>query len=347
MGIYRTYFDKNTTIISNSTLNTARNPITQLFYGPNSFGINQYSRYLFHFDMSDVINKINDKSIINNVTHTLKMKNTSFFDTELVGSNIKGYKRAYSFDLILFKINEDWDAGVGYDYSSQVFQSDNNNTYIKGPANWYNRTTTDNWTSEGIVDYNTTTPYIVTTQHFDDGNEDIEMDLTDEVNSIITGGTNYGYCISYRHDYEVFSGLTQQQYSGFYAKDTNTYYEPFIETTWDDLIQDDRGYFFMNSNNKIFYYAIVNGELVNLDSLPAVQINDENNTLYSSGTASQLSKGVYYYQLMVPEDTTLDRFQYKDIWTVIYNGQSKTVSGKITLLNNNNFLPEIGTCNTF
>ena len=33
MSIFRSYFNKNNTIIANSDANTAKNPVTQLFYG--------------------------------------------------------------------------------------------------------------------------------------------------------------------------------------------------------------------------------------------------------------------------------------------------------------------------
>jgi len=347
MGIYRTYFDKNTVILSNSTLNTARNPVAQLFYGQNSQGTQEYSRLLIHFDVSELRSLVSGGTIISEMKHVLKMKNTSFFDGELIAADFDAKKRAYSFDLILAKINDYWDEGAGYDVVPNIFESPNNNAYIMGPANWDNRTTLDVWDAPGIFDYDTIFPDIISTQHFEFGNEDIEIDITDEVNALITGGSNNGYCICFRHDYEIMSGVTQQQYVGFYSRHTNTYYEPFIETTWNDLIEDDRGYFFMGRMNRVFYYATVDGQPVNLDTLPSVQILDENGVVITSGTVSQLTKGVYYYDFMIPENADLDRFQYTDQWTVTYGGITKTINGKITLLNNNSFLPSPGLCNTF
>lgn len=347
MGIYRTYFDKNTVIISNSKLNTARNPISQLFYGKNNWGTNEYSRLLIHFNVSNIQSLVNDKTIMGETKHVLKMKNTSFFDKELVGSDFGSQKRAYSFDLVIFKINEYWDEGAGYDVVPDVFQTPNNNTYILGPANWKNRTTTELWTTPGIVDYETVIPEIITRQHFEFGNEDIELDITTEINSLLTGDTNNGYCICFDHNCEILTGTTQQQYTGFYSRHTNTYYEPFLETTWNDLIEDDRGYFFMGRTNRIFYYATIDGQPINLDTLPTVTILDENNTVISSGTSSQLSKGVYYYDFSVPENENLDTFQITDKWVVSYNGRSKNVTGKITLLNDDSFLPSPSLCNNF
>jgi hypothetical protein len=341
MGTYRTYFDKNTTILSNSELNTARNPITQLYYGRNSDGARSYTRFLFHLDVTELISRVSGGTIMGEMKHVLKMKNTSFFDGELVGADFDAKKRAYSFDLILSKLYEFWDEGAGYDIVPDIFESPNNNAYILGPANWLNRTTTQLWSAPGVFDYDTVFPDIIATQHFEFGNEDIEIDITDEINALISGGTNNGYCISFREDYENASGTTQQQYVGFYSRHTNTYYEPFVETSWNDLIEDDRGYFFMGRMNRIFYYAYVDGKLINLTTLPTVEIFDENGASFITGTAIQLSKGIYYFEFMVPENNDLDKFQFKDTWTLSYDARTKIVNGKITLLADDNFLPMI------
>ena len=82
MGLLRTYFSKDTTIVRNSCVNTGRNPVTELFYG-GSTNINdtKYSRYLFDIDFSDIINKVNTCGLsTSGMTHTIKMTNTSCFD---------------------------------------------------------------------------------------------------------------------------------------------------------------------------------------------------------------------------------------------------------------------------
>ena len=43
MGIYRTYFDKNNTIVKDSLVNTGRNQVSELFFGAKK------SRFLFYF----------------------------------------------------------------------------------------------------------------------------------------------------------------------------------------------------------------------------------------------------------------------------------------------------------
>jgi len=342
MGILKTYFDKNNTIIKDSRVNTGKNPVTQLFYGYNSdLNRNQYSRYVFHFDTSTLEQYINDKKIMGNRTHKLKMKNTSAFDQELIAGyyvDISGnIQRASSFDLILFKVPEVWDGGVGFDYVKEVIQTDNNITYIQGPSNWYERQTGLDWTTEGIY---SGIPVIIDSQHFELGNEDLEFDITEEIENILSGLTaNTGYGIAFAPRYENITGGTQLEYVGFYAKDTNTFFEPYIETTWDDLIEDDRRFFFMNKDNRLFFYSYVAGNLVNLDELPTVTIQDDEGNTISAGTASQLSKGVYYFDLSVDQEQCKDKYQYTDIWSNLkYNGKNiPDITKYFTLVDENEF----------
>ena len=55
MGIYRTYFDKNNTIIRDSKINTGRNQISELFYG------DKVSRLLFYCSFNELKNKVANK----------------------------------------------------------------------------------------------------------------------------------------------------------------------------------------------------------------------------------------------------------------------------------------------
>ena len=147
MSIHRSYFSKNNTIVANSYVNTAKNPVTQLFYGKNvqddciytpSLTANTcngktgftpsvvqgFSRFLFSLDLTDLKAKINscclDLTASTAITHSLKMTNTSSFDDTLLNDKIlvDDTRRATSFDLMLFKATsgQSWDEGVGYDY---------------------------------------------------------------------------------------------------------------------------------------------------------------------------------------------------------------------------------------
>ena len=88
MSINNSYFSKNNTIISNSYTNTGRNPVTELFYGNLLYSKypNGYSRFIFDLDLTLLREKIQDGTIqtgcTNNMTHTLKMTNTSTFNPD-------------------------------------------------------------------------------------------------------------------------------------------------------------------------------------------------------------------------------------------------------------------------
>ena len=113
MSIYRSYFNKSNTLIYNSYTNTARNPIVELFYGRvnNLAQPIGYSRYIFNIDLSKVTEKIQDKTIstgctnFSNITHTLRMKNTSFFDKDLWNKNNRNVENNNCYAYAMRDIN--------------------------------------------------------------------------------------------------------------------------------------------------------------------------------------------------------------------------------------------------
>ena len=154
-------------------------------------------------------------------------------------------------------------------------------------------------------------------QHFDKGNENIEMDITNEVNSLITGGTvNNGYGLSFERSLEI-KDVVPQQYVGFFTRHTQTYYEPFVETSYNNPIRDDRKNFYRGKVNRLYLYTNLGGEPTNLDSKPSVTINDGDGNLFSSYTTNdvvQQTKGVYYIELFVPI-TSSDCTIFSDNWS--------------------------------
>ena len=266
MSINNSYFSRNNTIISNSSTNTGRNPVTEIFYGNtvDSLYPNGYSRFIFNLDLDLLKSKIYDGTIstgcTTTITHKLKMTNTTSFTLEYLNtSNSQSRQRATSFDLILFRIpfiNNNpntpqlWDEGVGYDYINQFDEVFGDKNYSLRPSNWYQTTTIDKWQQPGM--YSNTesgdTPFssliIVDTQHFELGNENISFDMTDEINGIldgsITGVTGWG--IAYLPAFETITGLTSNYSVSFFSRFTQTFYEPFLMTTYDDIILDDRNY---------------------------------------------------------------------------------------------------------
>ena len=113
------------------------------------------------------------------------------------------------------------------------------------------------------------------------------MDITDEVNSLITGGTtNYGYGIAFERDLELLI-KNPSQYVGFFTRHTQTYYEPFLETVYNDPIRDDRKNFYKGKVNRLYFYTNIGGEPTNLDNNPSVTIKDEDGNVFSAITSAQ------------------------------------------------------------
>jgi len=294
MSILRSYIDKNNTIISNSYVNTGRNPVVELNFGASDYIIPNYgySRFLFNLDLGllyeNIATGVISTGCTTGMTHVLKMTNTSSFDNELLNTFMSNERRrATSFDLILFRIPETsgntgtpqyWDEGVGYDYTD--FNINHNSsyggstplTYVDSrsfstrPSNWYQTTTITNWSFPGIYSNNNTSTgntrlnysalTIVDTQHFEFGNEDINFDMTHEINSIITGSTtgSTGWGIAYVPQIENITGLTVTYSVGFFTRHTQTFYQPFLQTTFDDLIEDNRVTFVQGRTNKLYLY---------------------------------------------------------------------------------------------
>ena len=249
--IIKTYFDKNNTIVSNSDVNTGLNPITQLFYG-GAIGEQKYSRFLFHFDETKLKNLYTGGTFtdLTKLTHTLRLTNTGSFDTDLLNGKMGSMDRTSSFDLILFKIDQDWDNGVGYDYDVPILIF-GETAYSNGAASWVEAQTGIPWNNGNGVYSGSPSGITISLQHFDKGNENIEMDVTNYVNGLLTGDTNYGLGIAFDRGFEQLN-TTSLQYVGFFNRNTQTFYEPYIETVYSNYISDDRNNFFLDKPNKLY-----------------------------------------------------------------------------------------------
>jgi hypothetical protein len=358
MSIYRTYFDKDTVIVRNSCVNTGRNPIAELFHGGSLESNNiLYSRYIFGFDLSELVDRVNNNEyFLSGMTHKIHITNTSCFDSQLscktFSSSCGEAGRATAFDMILFEIPETWAEGNGYDYihsdqiiqynkQTRVFADIRDQAYCEGPANWDDRLSATEWAQPGIyIDpYNwysgNTSGYTGTTinlvrgeQFFEKGNENLCIDVTDYINNLIISGiTEANLGIAFKPPLES----TPQEplcYIGFFTRDTQTVYEPFMETIYDDLIKDDRCEFHLDKVNRLYLYVNAGGERVNA-SISGVTIYDQNDNIYQtydSTEIKQITTGVYYIDVTVssnPVSGYCGNIQFRDVWeNVTINGNN-------------------------
>lgn len=356
MSVFRSYFKKNNTLIENNLTNNSQNPVTEISYGTFN---RQPTRFIFDIDLEDLAQRIKDGLIVPNssMRHILHMTNTISYAPQYLGK--KSYslniERASSFQLDLFNIDEDWDEGSGYDlrFNDTIYPYVDvvERSIIDPASNWYDRKTNIPWTNEGA--YNSGGTQIIGNQYFEKGNENLEIDVTDYVNQRlfemgltgVTGttvytGTSFGLGIKFA-DY-IESGETEfRQAVAFHVKNTNTWYEPYIETTVNDTIVDDRNYFYLDKDNNLYLYVNI-GNGINSDiTIDRVEIFDNHGTLIDtiSGITgvTHVSKGVYMINYRVNseyDDGRLlnDAIIFEDKWYLTINGRETSYTGQFYLI---------------
>jgi len=340
MSIFRSYFLKNNTLVGNNLTNNSQNPVTEISYGTLE---EQVTRFLFDVDLSNLIDKINSGYIVPNsgMTHTLHMTNTISYAPQYLGkkSYSNSIDRATSFNLELFNINEDWDEGSGYDF---IY----NDTIVADAqieaSNWKDRKTNTGWTTAGA--YQSGVTQVLYSQRFEKGNENLNIDITDYINQRLIGsgstftGDSYGLGVKFPDDLEAM--MTEfREAVAFHAKNTNTWYEPYIETVVEDTITDDRNYFYLDKDNDLYLYVNIGGIEQNID-VQSVNIYDYEDNLVDTLTGASIvnvSKGVYKISLNVDSDTYPDAVMFRDEWNLIINGRESQHTNQFFLISQNKY----------
>jgi hypothetical protein len=326
MSIFRIYPSKSNTIAGSyfGSLNSGQNSVTDLWYGGGGTDTapekrNSTSRFLMYFDLSSLQQKINTKEINDSLINSYKLKLKNSKPSDLILEDDYEYdvlykKVAASFDLIAFPINKYWEEGRGYDLTKEIYiVKQKGNYYISGVSNWNYATSTNAWDEPGVYTNPTASTTFYATQHFDIGNEDINMDITSIVRDWLSGGSeNYGIAIAYRRDYELLSTDTRYICS-FFTEKTNSAFKPFIEVQYNQVIQDDRKQVTNNRPSNLFLYTFSGHSFANIDfSAVTVDIKRNSTIVYSGLTPTQLSTGIYYVNVWMSGTTPGEK--YIDVW---------------------------------
>ena len=342
---YKTYLSKFCTIISNSKLNTGISPISELVYGRDFI----VSRALIYFDHCKVKSLIENGTMvdINKMKHTLHITNGGSLDfTQVHDCNeslINGNKsvRATSFDLIFFLIPKPWDNGKGFNYSKNALNTDYYSPTPIDPqrlistdgCNWFQRMNGLPWDEEGIyTNEHLSEEYdkyscgeesiVIGRQHFDIGNENIELDITDTFNKFINGKIeNYGIGIAFSPMTEL-SESEYQNYLSLLTNKTNTFFEPYVETRYEDAISDDRGNFVLDKNNRLYLYCNIGDTLADLDTNPIVTIkNSDDEVIIDNIESIKQQRGIYYIELNLSRNDFEADTMLFDTWgSISYQG---------------------------
>ena len=330
MSYFRSYFEKNNTIIKDSQANTAKNPATEIFYGSS------FSKFLFKVDFTDLKNKVNNDELVvdSNTRHTLHLTNTIFGDEGQKGLNrTTGRDRTSSFDLIVFSLSQFWDEGLGFDYADSGYDFVNGNrTFDERPSNWYYRTTLNTWTTAGVFHDSPTviSGYTGNKIHMDNGGENIDFDITDYVNGIITGNTNHGLGLSFAVVYQYLTPDRDQSVA-FFTKYTQTFFEPYVDSHFEDTIMDNRNDFVEKIEQNLYLYVTKGTNFYNLDSNPTVDIlNSDGDVItgLSGLTTTLIRKGIYKVTFTITAPECDGKKFFTDHWKgVILDGN--TISGGV------------------
>jgi hypothetical protein len=341
MSIYRSYFLKNTSIVSSNLTNSSQNPVTEISYGTEFADV---SRFIFDVDLSNLGAKIAQGLLIPNASmkHVLHMTNTISYAPQYIGrkSYSTNINRASSFDLDFFNINQEWDEGSGYDL---IYREELVFNQVEQASNWSARTTTSGWTVAGA--YQSGVTQIIDSQHFDVGNENISIDITDYINQRLYGtgytgttaytGDTYGIGIKFPLSFEEQKTAFREAVA-FHAKNTNTWYEPYVETTIDNTIVDDRNYFYLDKENSLYLY--LNNNLTNV-VINKVEISNQDGDLLATITTgiTKVSAGIYKINLSVSSTDYPDAVLFTDKWFLTINGKSSEYIGDFYLIAQNEY----------
>jgi len=273
----------------------------------------EISRILIDFPIEDIISDRENKKLppSGSVKYFLRM-----FNAEHRFSLPKKYH------LSINPLSGSWEEGIGIDMNSYKDE---------GAVNWLSSSISTSWINEGSDYYKDKEKTI----YLENGREDINLDVTDIVESWISGTLeSNGLVIKLSCSYEDDPSRSYFTKKFFSRGTQNFFKKPFLEAKYDDSIKDDRGNFYKYTNfvseedNKhtLYFYNKFKGNLYDHPALGTgsayVRLYPDNLThpLYQipiyqyngdqAVTASWVSTGVYKADVSV---NTSSRIIY-DFW---------------------------------
>ena len=181
-----------------------------------------------------------------------------------------------NFTLSAQAVSRSWTEGIGLDMEDYL---------DVGAVNWASASVNTPWNTPG-GDYHASPTY---TQYFDNGYEDLQLNITSLVEEWIAG-TKGNNGIGIMLDSTQETGSTSFYTKKFFARGSQFFYKrPWIEAQFDSSKKDDRRSFYLSSSlapaednlNTIFLYNRFRGKLVNI---PAVGTGSIFVSLYSGST---------------------------------------------------------------
>ncbi len=348
---YRTYLEKSATLVKNSFANTSQNPVTEIWYGDRELTSGSTnSRFIFKFDLSELKKKYKNKEIVSGntpVTHVIKFFNTvNIGEEHFITSSPNRKERNTSFDLTLYEVKELWDEGIGKvmpNPDNSLIGLDSQSKI--GPCNYFERQRNKSWSTFGAVEStlmcNSTRPNLdfvnvvisdtdkrIVSQHFEIGNENLELDVTDVINQLLVNENDHqGFVIANDPVNENNPSVNQVYTVNFFTDKSSSFYKPFLETSWGQQIKDDREEFHKDKVNNLYLFTYANNKPINLDFIPsAVTISNQSGDMIrrlTGNSINQISKGVYKISLTIDNISYPDQIILTDKWEGLFVNDKK------------------------
>lgn len=175
---------------------------------------------------------------------------------------------------------------------------------------------------------NTTNLSILKTQRFEIGNEDIEVDITNYVNGILfSGQPNNGICIAYSANTETLTSQTKNVVT-FFSKYTQTFFEPFLETTYNDRVNDELCCMNFDVSNDFFFVS--QSPITDVLRFEIVDSND--NVLLNTTTGiTRLNNYNYKYSYTIDSEIYEDKEIFIYRWYYTQNGKYKLLEKEFNI----------------
>lgn len=242
-------------IVWSLTTNTGANPIMELQDGRGE------SHLLFSFELSaDLKNKLDNY----NFTCNLKLWDAgTLFEPAI---KLKEVKLRYFTD--------DFAEGDGYSFLR--------NKAKQGVSNFLYRDSINLWTSTTFTD--------VTTYHLNRINEDLEFDVTTQVNLSLTNNNNPKFSLGINNRDEDLSQIFTKFIHSNY---TRTVFKPYLEFFIEDEITDKAFNCIANQANKIY---LVNERFTQFVGAVTASVTDESGNITTPAIVNP-SQGTYYIEV--------------------------------------------------
>ncbi len=214
------------------------------------------SRVLIEFDLTEIEADIAAKVIPSNAKYFLRLFNAEHGQT---------IPREYNLEI--HSVSSSWQEGLGLDMETYKDLS-----YGFG-SNWTVRSGSTAWTAAGGDVH----AGVSATQSFDTGLEDLNIDVTTQVNGWLDSTRdNNGFMV--KLPTALADGSRQRSYytKKFFARGTEFFHKrPVLEVRWNSATQDDRINFYASSSlapaadnlNTLYLYNYHRGQLANIPAI--------------------------------------------------------------------------------